>query len=541
MGALGSLFLTLLPIAVILVMLIVWKKPADISGIIGWLLVSVIAGFAFKTSFEVIMRSTAAGFIKSFPVSLIVATSLLQMAYMEKTGALKRVIIFIKTLACENKAVQIMLINIGFGTLMVAVGATPVSLLPPILIAMGYSTYVSIALPSIGYDSLCTYALLGAPVVVFYDAANNFLFKNNMIGNVGDLTMTQIGSVFFLFLPVVSTLIGFCMLWIVGRWKAIRSGWLPCLITGFIIGVVSYFTNKNENFVTLTGVLCGIAVIITMVAYLVVTGKKVIDKSKLTKEELEYEKKYPLWKAFMPWVILIVTILALNIPKDIYTFLFKDMALPIKGLSANASEEIKTRVLWNAYTWILVSTLLSILIMRPKKSELKETVKVWWKRAPRPVFSAAIFFAIGEVMNMSGFSIAEQKYALKSMVSVLADYSAEVFQGGYGAIVGFIGLFGGFITGSEASTIGMFAKYAMSTAKNLGWGLSGIVIVTAGLAFGGGLASVISPAKLQNAAASIDKLGEENKVIRVAFIFSILLTLVTAAFVLILLNIGLKI
>lgn len=76
------------------------------------------------------------------------------MAYMEKTGALKRVIIFIKTIASENKGVQIMILNIGFGTLMVAVGATPVSLLPPILIAMGYTTYVAIALPAIGYDSL---------------------------------------------------------------------------------------------------------------------------------------------------------------------------------------------------------------------------------------------------------------------------------------------------------------------------------------------------------------------------------------------------
>lgn len=58
---------------------------------------------------------------------------------------------------------------------MVAVGDTPVSLLPPILLSMGYLTYVAIALPSIGYDSLCTYALLGAPIVVFADMANAFL------------------------------------------------------------------------------------------------------------------------------------------------------------------------------------------------------------------------------------------------------------------------------------------------------------------------------------------------------------------------------
>lgn len=108
----GSLLLTLVPILVILAMLIAFKQPADISGIVGWAVISIVAFLAFKTSVEVIFRSTAAGFIKSFPVSLIVATSLLQMAFMEKTGALKRIIIFIKTISNENKAVQIMLIKI---------------------------------------------------------------------------------------------------------------------------------------------------------------------------------------------------------------------------------------------------------------------------------------------------------------------------------------------------------------------------------------------------------------------------------------------
>lgn len=198
---------------------------------------------------------------------------------------------------------------------------------------------------------------------------------------------------------------------------------------------------------------------------------------------------------------------------------------------------LDTRFLWNAYTWILISTLLSVPFLKPKVSEIKETLKIWWKRAPRPVFSAAIFFAIGEIMNMAGYSMADKGYKVSSMVKVLADYSSTVFNTAYGGVVSFIGLFGGFITGSEASAIAMFAKYAMTTAKNLGMSTTGIIIITAGLAFGGGLASVISPAKLQNAAASIDKLGEENKVIRIAFIFSLVLTLITSAFVILFLNI----
>ena len=377
-----SLLLTLLPIVIIVFMLIVWKKPADVSGIAGWLAISIIALLTFQTSVEVILRSTAAGFIRSFSVSLIVAMSLLQMAYMEKTGALRRIIIFIKTIACENRSVQIMMINIGFGTLMVAVGATPVSLLPPILIAMGYSTYVAIALPAIGYDALCTYALLGAPIVVFVDVANSFLGKGN------EITLSQAGRVFYMFLPIVSTLIGACMLWIVGKGNALRQGWLPCLITGAVIGIVSWITNRYDNLVVLTGVLSGLAVIAAMVVYLQVTGKKLIDKSRLSKEELAYEKSYPLWRALSPWVILVVLILALNVPKDIFNLLYRELRLTINGLTANGAP-LETRALWQAYTWILASILLSIPFIRPTGAQLKESMNVWMKRAPRPVFSAA--------------------------------------------------------------------------------------------------------------------------------------------------------
>lgn len=530
------LFLTLASILLIVILLVVFKKSADVAGVIGLAVISVLVLLFFHTSFEVVLRSTAAGLIKSFSVSLIVATSLLQMALMEKTGALKRIIIFIKTIGSGNKAVQIMLINIGFGTLMVSVGATPVSLLPPVLLGMGYSTYVAIALPAIGYDSLCTYALLGAPIVVFVDMANGFLSKAGTLAPGSEITLSMVGHIFAYFLPITSVMIGLAMLWITDKWKGIKNGMVPCLITGAVIGVISYFVNKVDNLVVLTGVFCGVGVILAMLSYLKITGKKIIDKSNLTEAELQYAKEYPLLKALSPWILLIGMILVLNVPPKMFTLLYRVLLFPIKGISADGAP-INTRFLWNAYTWILVSTIISLFILAPTAKQMKETMSAWRKRAPRPVLAAAIFFAIGEVMNMSGFDMVSKTFKSDSMIKVLADASANAFHSAYGGIVAFIGLFGGFITGSEASTIAMFAKYTMSTSTKLGFDQRTLIIITAGLAFGGGLASVISPAKLQNAAASIDKIGEENKVIRTAFAFSIIFTVVTAVYILLLINI----
>jgi len=52
-------------------------------------------------------------------------------------------------------------------------------------------------------------------------------------------------------------------------------------------------------------------------------------------------------------------------------------------------------------------------------------------------------------------------------------------------------------------------------------------LMVAVVAFGGGLASGISPSKLQNAAAAIDAIGEESKVLRTTLVISLIMAFIT--------------
>ena len=148
------------------------------------------------------------------------------------------------------------------------------------------------------------------------------------------------------------------------------------------------------------------------------------------------------------------------------------------------------------------------------------------KRAPRPVFSAAIFFAIAYLFNNSGkdgsWQIIDQNY---NMISLLATSAASAFDKFYPFFAPYLGLFAGFISGSETSAIVMLTNLHLTTAEEIG--AFGLVIAAAS-GIGGGLASVISPAKLQNAAASIDRIGEESRVIRKTVLIAIAITAVCA-------------
>ncbi|MCE5335737.1 MAG: L-lactate permease [Desulfobacteraceae bacterium] len=510
-----STILTLLPIILIVFLMIRMRCAADTSGTIGWVFTAATAWLFFDTPLEVGLRSSAAGIIASFPISLMVVTSILQISYMEATGALKRIAVFVKTFGSGDRAVQIMLINVGAGTLLVSMGATPVSILPPILVALGYSNYVAVALPAIGFDALCTFALLGAPLVVYSDLTGTPLVKS--------------AQVFAQFLPVVSTLIGFGMLWIVGRWKLMREGFVPCVIAGVTNGgaavAISYIPFFSSG-VVLTGVIAGSCTMLMMLLYLKLGGKPVIDRSQLTEADLMTEKEMSLGVALSPWLILIVASLIINFYPPFFDLFYARAAMPV---SVIPGQMIKTRMLWNAYTWVLVSTVLSVLIIRPSGDALRTSLAKWIKRAPRPAFSAAIFFAIAFVMNNSGMQIVPGGWKLmdpaRNMICVLSQGSAALFGPLYPFASGYLGLFGGFLSGSEASTIAMFTKYHLMTSKILN---VDALIVTAATAIGGGLASVISPAKLQNAAATIDALGIESGIIKTAFAISVLITLIAS-------------
>ena len=510
-----SVFLTLLPILAIAFLMVKKQLAADRSGMVGWILMVVIALFFFNTSLEVSLRASLAGLISSFPVSIMVLASIFQITFMQATGALQRIVIFIKTLAPTDKVAQIMLLNVGAGTLLVSIGATPISILPPILVAMGYSTFVAVALPAIGYDALCTFALLGAPLVVFADLTGTPLVES--------------AQVFAKFLPVISTLIGFGMLWIVGRFKLMKEGFIPCILAGVTNGGAAIAMSHIpflKSGVVLTGVVAGACTILVMLVYLKITGQPIIDRSNLSREDLRLEKQMSLARALSPWLILISILLVLNFCQPLFDLLFNKVPMAVSFIPG---QEIKTRMLWNAYTWVFISTILAAVFIKPSGKAIKETWNKWVQRAPRPTLAAAIFFSIAFVMNNSGMQNQGEVWkiteASSNMIAVLAQASAATFGSLYPFASSFLGLFGGFVSGSEASTIAMFTKYHLLTSKMLH---VDPLIVIAATAIGGGLASVISPAKLQNAAATIDALGIESQVIKTAFIISILLTTASA-------------
>jgi len=504
-----SVLLAFFPVIAIFFLLLVYRVAADTAGYIGWLVAALVAWLYFGTPVSVVLTASLAGLVASLPIALVMAASIMQITLMQETGAVARVVALMKTIAPGQHAVQIMIINVGFGILLTSLGAVTVSILPPIMLALGYSTFAAILLPAIGYDALCTYALLGIPAVVFAQ----FVGK----------PVQEVGMYFAYYMPVISTCIALGMLQLTGGTQMVKKGFIPALIAGGTAGGIAILM-ANVGLVTITGIAAGLGVILALVVYVKLTGKELQDRSLLSEKDIAAEARISLPRAVSPWVILTVLSLILNAPfLPFFKLTFVDYAMPLEIIPGSPE---KLRVLWQAYFWVVVCTFLALPIMRATGEQVRRGLKTSAKRAMRPIMSASVFFAIAYVMNHSGKGV-DWKLAVptQNMIYVMADASAGAFGRFYAAVAPFLGLLGGFISGSETSSIAMLTKLHLSTADKIG--ASGVV-VAAGSAIGGGLASVISPAKLQNAASSIDKIREASTAIRPAFVVSMLITSVCA-------------
>ena len=202
---------------------------------------------------------------------------------------------------------------------------------------------------------------------------------------------------------------------------------------------------------------------------------------------------------------------------------FDKLAMPL-AIIPNAPE--KVRLFWQAYFWILVSTFLALPFLRPRRGALAVSRAKWLKRAPRPMLASAVFFAIAYIINHSGkggdWQLAD---AGRNMVNVVAQAAAAEFKRLYPLVAPFLGLLAGFLSGSESSAIAMMTKIQLVTSEKI-QALG--ILVAAASGIGGGLASVISPAKLQNASASIVRIGEESKVIPTVMAVALAITAVAA-------------
>lgn len=487
-------------------------------AITGWILTMLVAVMFFNTSPEIALYASASGILASFGISLMVLFTILQVTMMDLTGAILSISEYIKSIAAERYE-QIMILNVGFGSFLVSIGATPVTMLPPIMVALGFSPVASVALPCLGYDPLTSFSLLAVPITL--PAA---VFGFNAV---------IMGSNVALYLPVISTGLSIGMLWVADGMAGVRKGFVPAVLAGLSLGIFAIvFVNiLPASAIGLVGVFAGLVTIAVLFLLRAIRVRKapVGKKTAGTVTVVRDPTLMPLWKAVLPWSLLVVLVVFISIPQ-IQAGLYNILGNAQK-ITVVANKAVDLKLMNQAYFWVVVSTLIAAPFLIRSRAEGITITKLWVKRAWSPTLAAAVFFAIAYVMDWSGQTVINNTLTFISgsydlnMNAVIGLTLAMAFGIAFPVISPLLGLFGSFVSGSETSSNVMFYGILQKATQVLNLDFTKVY---AAHMVAGGIASGISPAKIINAAAVIDQPGIEGAVIRKSAVVVILLALLTS-------------
>ena len=511
--------LAIFALIVVFVGIVQFRQSGATMAVVGLIVSLMLAIGFFNTDPLVALGAAIYGIFKSFGITISVLATMLMIFLMREVGALQIISTAIKR-AATTKEQQALFLGVGFGSFATSLGVVTPSLFPPLLVAMGFSPFAAIAISVLGYNATTSYALLSVPISlpadVFRLDAFLFAYKVNI------------------FLPVVAVLVSIAMLWIIGGKSSVKKGIVPAILTGLTIAFSCLIFGLLHVPIMLIGVLAGL--VSMAVLYL---HQRLVTRPTKAIGSIDRGKTI---RALSPWLILIALALVVSMPQ--VTDWMRHLDGPAfwifdKPLDLDAFAQV--------YTWIFAATILSLPILKPTRDQLGKTMSLWIRRIWQPFIAYALFFGVAYVMAWSAMAVSNGKlvptseFAVLNMNNVIGLTLAATFGAMFVFVAPWLGLFGAVVGGSEASSNVMFFPIQHKAAEGIGLTEAGqnssaFMTIYGSHANGGGIASAITPSKINNAAATIGAEAKlESEILRshvpLVLVITFIVGLLTALFI----------
>ncbi|MGB9744710.1 MAG: L-lactate permease [Desulfurella sp.] len=496
-------FVAILPILLVLVGMLVFNRSGSFVSVFGWLLCFAIAVYYFNTPFSVVWGATIMGIVKALGISLAVTFTMFLIFLMNETKALSKIIDYIKGIT-KNKEEQTLFLGMGFGSLSTALGMVTPAMFPPIFRLLGFSPVAAIAISILCYDPLTSFALFSIPITLPAKVAMSFGIKPPGIDSLSSFVWEYTFKI-TAFLPFVSMLFAFLMLYTVGGMQALKKNWIAATLSGLVLSLTALFLAWSKIApVEIIGVLSGLATMVFVYFYYK-------NGSNSTQRQTFFQKD--LLVASSPFIILILLSFIVNM-HSVKLYL-SNLLNPYEIIHIFADKKEDLNILSSVWFWIMVVGILSIFILKPTKEQLNKVTKLWLKRIWGPFLAYSLFFSVAYIMAWSGMDVVGSKlvpslnFTQNNMDIIISSSFAKSFGSFYPLVAPFLGLIGAFVGGSSTASNVLFAKIQWEATIST-VGANAFMWIYAAHAVGGGIASAITPSKITNAAATIGVGGKEE-------------------------------
>lgn len=505
-----SFLVAAIPIATVLILLGVVKRPAWQASLAGLLVAMVIAVFVWKLPARLALESTAAGATFAlWPVMWIVFNALVLYNIALLSGRFDAFRRWVLEHLPNDRRVILIVIGFCFGALLEGVAGfgTPVAITSSLLIMLGFEPVEAIVFTLMFNTAPVAFGALGAPVTT--------------LGAVTGLSTTVLGAMIGRQLPFFALLLPTYAVAMYGGVRSVRALWPVLLVAGGSFALAQFATS---NFISyeLTDVASSLVSLLATVAFLKVWRPR-LDPAYVVRspaQEIRVLGNVPLWQGWLPWaivsaVVIVWTTLKIN--------LFQQLNIPWSGLHNQVFITLYGKpyaAIWNFQplatgTAILVACILTALSVGLGFNGYAQAVKTTWVQIRIAVLTVMIIVGLAYLMNYSGMA-----YTLGLGVASVGSL--------FPLVSAFLGWLAVFLSGSDTSGNALFGNLQVVAARQLNLNP---ILIAATNSSGGVMGKMISPQNISTGCSTSALKGREGAVFARTFFHSIALTVLLGGLV----------
>ena len=509
-----SFLVAVLPIATVLVLLGILKRPAWQAALAGLIVGLIIAVTVWDMPAHIALAAAANGGVFAlWPVMWIVVNALFVYNIAVSSGRFDAFRAWIIKHLPNDRRVVLIVIAFCFGALLEGVAGfgAPVAITASLLIMCGFPALEAIVFVLIFNTTPVAFGALGTPVTV--------------LAAVTGLPAPALAAMIGRQLPLMAAILPFYVIALYGGWRSIRSLWPVLTVAGVSFGLAQFAASNFLDY-TLTDVIAALASLAATLLFLRVWSPAVDPEFAISHAATvapSSASKVAPWQGWMPWLVVTAVVILWTV--------FKVAALgahsiPWPGLDKAVSitlyKDKPYAAVWAFQplatgTAILVAALITALLVRLPVGELAQcavrTIRQLWQAVVTVMFIVALAY----VMNYSGLA-----YTL-GLAASSTGHAFILFSP-------FLGWIAVFLSGSDTSGNALFGNLQVVASRQLGLNP---LLFAATNSSGGVLGKMISPQNIATGVSCTNLQGQEGAVLARTFVHSIVLTLVLVAIVIV--------
>lgn len=517
-----------IPILLVIVLMIAFNWPAKTALPLGWAVAVLIALLYWKQDFGTAAAWAFDGFLEAIGTLVIILGAILIMNTLKHSGAVTAIQRVFNNVNPDRR-IQAIIVGFVFGAFIEGAAGfgTPAALAAPLLISLGFPPLCA-AIVALIYNSVpVVFGAVGTPTNTASTIVGQAVTDLGGDTTAYTMALTKFSAISQATCALFIVFFGiFVMCKMFGKNKSGKEAFaaLPFALFTAIVFDAFYLVLAiffGPEFPSLIGAICTLFVVIFAAKKGFLCPKQVWDfearenwdSEWLSKQEVKQDVDNGMSAvvAWIPYILIALILVGTRLNWFGLKTLLTGDAFKVSIANILGMEGVTWTWNWGwcpgIFPFILVCILTFFLHKMPV-AKVKEAFSDTFKQCLGAAI--ALFFGVSMVYIYRNTGMNAQ-LTDESMLYVMAEALAKIFQGAYVIIAPIIGVLGAFMSGSNTVSNTLFAGLQFQTATLVN--MSPVIIVAL-QNIGGAAGNMICVNNVVAACATTGTMGNEGKIIR---------------------------